>query len=69
MLIGAWIVFELFGLCIGIILFGTGNLVGLMAMGLAGAFGGYLLIRYILENKQDNFDEDVNKIGVKDLSP
>ena len=69
-LIGVWLAFEMLGLVIGVVLFGTGNLYGLIALGFASAFGGYLLIRYILEKKPDNnIDEDVNRIGVKDLSP
>ena len=69
-LIGVWLTFEMLGLVIGVVIFGTGNLYGLLAFGLASAFGGYLLIRYILEKKPDNdIDEDVNRIGVKDLSP
>jgi hypothetical protein len=69
-LIGTWIVFEMTGLFIGIIMFGTSNIIGLFAIGLASAFGGYLLVRYILEKKPDNnIDEDVNRIGVKDLAP
>ncbi|MCB0709497.1 MAG: hypothetical protein KDC15_08935 [Chitinophagaceae bacterium] len=39
---------------LGISFFGTGNLIGLMAIGLASAFGGYLLIRYILEKKPND---------------
>ncbi len=53
-LIGAWIVFEMIGLMIGVAMFGTGNLVGLIAIGLASAFGGYLVVRYVLENKPDD---------------
>ena len=52
-MIGAWIIFELMGLFLAISFFGTGNLVGIMAIGLASAFGGYLFVRYILENKPD----------------
>ncbi|MGB4843994.1 MAG: hypothetical protein WBP16_06000 [Ferruginibacter sp.] len=63
-MIGAWIVFETIGLFIGISMFGTGNLLGLMAIGLASAFGGYLLIRYILEKKPDhNQFDDIDNIG------
>ena len=69
-LIGVWLAFEMIGLVIGVIIFGSNNLYGLLAFGFASAFGGYLLIRYILEKKPDNdINEDVNRIGVKDLSP
>ncbi len=66
----AWLIFEFFGLIMGIAFFGTGNLLGLMAIGLASAFGGYLTIKYILENKPDNdLDEDVDRIGTDQLRP
>ena len=61
-MIGTWIVFELTGVFLGVAFFGTGNFVGLMAMGIA--FGGYLLIRYLLENKPDNTNfDDIDNIG------
>jgi len=63
-LIVTWLGFEMAGLFFGIVFFGTGNMPALLALGLASAFGGYLLIRYILENKpgMDSFD-DINDIG------
>ncbi len=48
-----WLVFEMIGLMIGVILFGTANLYSLMAFGLVCAFGGYLTVKYILDNKPD----------------
>lgn len=69
-LVVVWLAFEMLGLFFGIAFFGTGNLPALLALSIACAFGGYLLIRYILENKPDNTtDQDVDRIGVKDLSP
>ncbi|MCC7379646.1 MAG: hypothetical protein IT255_09820 [Chitinophagaceae bacterium] len=53
-MIATWILFEFTGMFLGISFFGTGNLIGLMAIGLASAFGGYLLIRYILEKKPND---------------
>ena len=66
----AWIIYEIIGMMIWLGLFGTGNLVGLMGFGLACAFGGYLTVRYILENKPDDkIKEDINRIGVDELRP
>ena len=66
-LIAAWILFEFTGLFFGIAFFGTTNLIGLMLIGLASAFGGYLLVRYILENKPDyNSYDDIDRIGKKE---
>jgi hypothetical protein len=65
----AWIVTEFFGIFIGMMMFGKTNLVAVFATGIFGAFGGYLFIRYNLENRPDNLEEDVNHIGVDDLQP
>lgn len=78
-----WFTAEIVGLIFAIILFGKSglenlndinsfeksNLYGLAAMGLISAFGGYLIVKAILEKKPDTIDEDVNKIGVNDLQP
>lgn len=66
----AWIGFEMTGMMIGITLLGIGTLVGLMGFGLICAFGGYLTVRYILENKPDEkIDDDMNRIGIDQLKP
>lgn len=60
----AWLAFEMIGMIIGIAVFGTGNLYALMAFALVCAFGGYLTVKYILDNKPDNKVEDeIEKIG------
>jgi hypothetical protein len=41
-----------------------------MMFGLVAAFGGYLTVRYILENKPDEeTNDDINRIGTDDLRP
>ena len=65
----AWLVAEIAGMLVAISALGTGNLIGTMAIGLFCAFGGYLAIKYTLEKKPDHFEDDINKIGVKDLRP
>jgi hypothetical protein len=78
-----WFAAEIAGIFLGILLFGKtnfenlndinalekSNFYGLAAMGLISAFGGYLIVKAILENKPDIFDEDINKIGISDLQP
>lgn len=62
----AWIGCEFIGVMIGIILFGfdKNNLFGLMAFALVCAFGGYLIIKAVLDKKPDAIDEDnINNIG------
>jgi hypothetical protein len=55
----AWIGFEILGAIISVALFGfdMNNLMGLGLFALASAFGGYLLILRILENKPDRIEE------------
>ena len=65
----AWIVTEIFGVLVGMMMFGTTSLIPVLATGLFGAFGGYLFIRYHLERRPDNLEEDINHIGVDDLQP
>ena len=49
-----WILFEFIGCYLAILLFGfsVNNIIGLMAFAIVCAFGGYLLVRYKLENKE-----------------
>jgi hypothetical protein len=65
----AWIVAESIGAILGMAAFGLDNLIGLMLIGVASAFGGYLFIKYILEKKPDFYEDDINSIGVDDLHP
>lgn len=64
-LICVWLLFEMMGLFFGVAFFGAGNLTGLLALGLASAFGGYLVVRRVLENKPDsNPYDDIDNIGI-----
>lgn len=66
----AWIVAEFVGIGIGLSMFGKQNLLQVGMIGIFTAFGGYLLIKYILENKPDTYNnEEVKKVGVDDLRP
>ncbi len=66
----AWLVFEMIGIILGIIFFGQGNLIGLMAFGLVCAFGGYLTVKYNLEKRPDEkINDDINRIGTDQLNP
>ena len=77
--IACWFVFEFIGLTAGVVLFyqpdslpkmSFADLLPLMLLGLVCAFGGFLLVRSILQNKPNNTpDEDINRIGVDDLKP
>ena len=76
----AWIVAEFTGCVIGIMMFvkmpitdarqiPQSDLVAISMIALFAAFGGYLLIRYILENKPNDINYDIKQIGIDDLQP
>ena len=46
------------------------NFLLIMLIGLFSSFGGYLIIKSVLQKKPDSFDErDINSIGIDDLRP
>jgi hypothetical protein len=63
--IAAWIICEIIGIILAVSLFGQ-NIFSIMSIGLAAAFGGYLIVRAILEKKPDIVDNDINSIGSND---
>lgn len=58
-----WIIAEISGFILGILIFGTGNLIGLMLLGLISAVGGYLLVKSQLDKMPDSMDDDIDRIG------
>jgi hypothetical protein len=66
--IAAWIICEIIGIFIAIALFGQ-SIFSIMSIGLACAFGGYLIVRAVLEKKPDIVDNDINSIGSGDQTP
>lgn len=76
----AWIIAEFTGCLIGVLMFvkmpinsalqiPQSDLLGISMIALFAAFGGYLLIRYILENKPGDSNNNINEIGIDDLQP
>jgi ABC-type maltose transport system permease subunit len=65
----SWIGGEIIGVIAGFAIFDKTNIVSIMLMGLAGAIGGYFIIKHQLDKVPDNVDEDIDRITVKDLSP
>lgn len=59
----AWIGAEILGISFCVFLLGSQDLIGLMLMGLASGFGGYLIIRVILKKKPDAADDEIENIG------
>jgi hypothetical protein len=66
----AWVVAEFIGVVVGVALYGKTALVSVMLTGLMCGFGGYLLIRKIIENKPDPAEQDLNnRVRIEDLKP
>jgi multisubunit Na+/H+ antiporter MnhG subunit len=58
-----WVLAEAIGVMFGLMFFGTGNLIGLMLLGLVSAVGGYLIVKAQLDKYPDNLDNDIDQIG------
>ena len=65
----SWLGGEIIGVIVGFAFFDKTNIVSIMLMGLAGAVGGYFIIKHKLDKLPDNIDDDMNRVTVKDLSP
>ena len=73
----AWLAAEFVGCVLGLLMFGQADLAKIdkpaffqiSLTALFCAFGGYLIVKYTLEQKPDAFDDDINSIGVDDLRP
>ena len=64
-----WIGFEFVGALIGVLAFGQDHIGPAYLMALGAAVLSYFFIRSLLNKKPDTMDDDVNRIGVKDLYP
>lgn len=64
-----WIGFEVIGAIIGILAFGQENFLPTYLLALALAVSSYFFIRSVLNKKPDTLEDDINKIGVRDLYP
>jgi hypothetical protein len=65
----AWILTEMIGVVLGIIFYGENNLEPIMLLGLISAFGGYLIIKFILEKRPNLKKDDIDQIRVDELQP
>lgn len=65
----SWVGGEIIGVIAGFIIFDKTNLVSIMLMGIAGAVGGYFIVKHQLDKVPDNINEDMGRVTVKDLSP
>ncbi len=57
-----WILSEIVGLFIGMLIFGTDNLFSVAMIGITFAITSYFIIKAQL-NKMPDYDDDINNIG------
>jgi hypothetical protein len=60
--IAGWVLSEILGLMVGIMIFGEDNLFSVMMIGITFAITSYFIIKAQL-NKMPDFDDDINRIG------
>lgn len=60
----SWIITEIIGIIVGVMLFGKDNLFSVVLVGLAFAITSYFIIKAQLNKLPDqNFDDDINNLG------
>ncbi len=63
-LVAGWMVGELVGLILGVMIFGKDNLVSVLLVAIAVAVSSYFIIKSYLNKLPDNFtDEEIDSIG------
>jgi len=58
-----WIISEIIGIIVGILIFGQDNLFSIVMVGIAFAITSYYIIKTQLNKLPDDFDDDINRIG------
>lgn len=65
----AWIGSELVGIVIGFLIFGQSSVGPAILLGYTCAIASFFILKANLNKRPDNFEDDINKIGVRDLYP
>ena len=58
-----WLILEIIGIIVGILIFDKDNLFSIVMVGLAFAITSYFIIKAYLNKLPDYFDDDINRIG------
>ncbi|MGH2564256.1 MAG: hypothetical protein ACRDE5_07075 [Ginsengibacter sp.] len=61
--VAGWLVFEIIGLFIGLLIFGNDNLFSAVLIALAFAVTSYFIIKAQLNKLPDYFDDNIDNIG------
>jgi hypothetical protein len=63
-LVIGWLFFEIIGIFVGVMIFGTNNLISVVLVGFAFAITSYFLIKGQLNKLPDrNIDDDIDDLG------
>ena len=63
-LVIGWLFFEIIGIFVGVMIFGTNNLISVVLVGFEFAVTSYFLIKGQLNKLPDrNIDDDINDLG------
>jgi hypothetical protein len=63
-LVIGWLFFEIIGIFVGVMIFGTNNLISVVLVAFAFAITSYFLIKGQLNKLPDrNIDDDINDLG------
>ncbi len=57
-----WLLFEIIGIIVGVMIFGTDNLVSVLLLAIAFAITSYVIIKSQLNRLPNKFDDDMNNI-------
>jgi hypothetical protein len=60
----AWLVSEIIGVVVGVMIFGVNNIVSVILVGITFAITSFFIIKAQLNKLPDqNFDDDINNVG------
>lgn len=62
-LVAGWVLAELIGVMVGVMMFGLNNIITVILIAIAFAFSSYFVLRSMLEKYPDSYNDDINNIG------
>ena len=62
-LVASWILAEIIGVIVGVLIFGMNNLISVFLIAIGFAFGSYFALRSRLERYPDAYEDDIDNIG------
>ena len=61
--VAGWIISEIIGVIVGVMIFGVDNIFSVILVGLTFAITSYFIIKAQLNKLPDYFDDDIDSIG------